>query len=77
MSLWLTADNSQGPNELSVTDKDMLPYILGSQGMPKGPCKIHKYVYPASLGLISDLISIRGETNDTNEQQGYGTAQPD
>ncbi|KAG8219853.1 cytochrome P450 [Butyriboletus roseoflavus] len=26
-----------GPNELSVTDKGMLPYILGSQGMPKGP----------------------------------------
>ncbi|KAF8140210.1 high nitrogen upregulated cytochrome P450 monooxygenase 2 [Boletus edulis] len=26
-----------GPNELSVTEKDMLPYILGSQGMPKGP----------------------------------------
>ncbi|TFK24880.1 high nitrogen upregulated cytochrome P450 monooxygenase 2 [Coprinopsis marcescibilis] len=25
-----------GPNELSIVDKDMIPFILGNQGMPKG-----------------------------------------
>ncbi|KAL6304641.1 cytochrome P450 [Sparassis latifolia] len=26
-----------GPNELSIIDTDLIPYILGSEGMPKGP----------------------------------------
>jgi hypothetical protein len=26
-----------GPNEISVVDKDLLPFIIGSHGMPKGP----------------------------------------
>ncbi|KAI9572920.1 high nitrogen upregulated cytochrome P450 monooxygenase 2 [Boletus coccyginus] len=48
-----------GPNELSVTDKDMLPYILGSQGMPKGPLFEGRRMTPLSnkdmehLNLIS------------------------
>ncbi|KAH0838343.1 high nitrogen upregulated cytochrome P450 monooxygenase 2 [Lanmaoa asiatica] len=48
-----------GPNELSVTDKDMLPYILGSQGMPKGPLFEGRRMTPISnkdmehLNLIS------------------------
>ncbi|KAF8560403.1 high nitrogen upregulated cytochrome P450 monooxygenase 2 [Imleria badia] len=48
-----------GPNELSVTDKDMLPYILGSQGMPKGPIFEGRKMTPMSdkdmeqLNLIS------------------------
>lgn len=28
-----------GPNELSIIDKELIPYILGGQGMPRGPCK--------------------------------------
>ena len=28
-----------GPNELHISDKDMMPHILGTQGMPKGPRK--------------------------------------
>lgn len=27
----------QGPNELSIIEVDLLPHILGQQGMPKGP----------------------------------------
>lgn len=46
-----SADGGQGPNELSVTDKNMLPYILGSQGMPKGPRKIRKYGYHTDFVL--------------------------
>ncbi|KAJ3521837.1 hypothetical protein NMY22_g12148 [Coprinellus aureogranulatus] len=26
-----------GPNELSIIQADLIPYILGAQGMPKGP----------------------------------------
>jgi hypothetical protein len=76
VTLVRSTDGGQGPNELSVTDKDMLPYILGSQGMPKGPSKIHKYGYRASF-LISVPISIRGEANDSSQQQGYRTSQLD
>lgn len=62
-----SADGAQGPNELSVTDKDMLQYILGSQGMPKGPSKIHKHGYHTSFALILISVSVRGEANDSNE----------
>ena len=55
VSCYGSADAGQGPNELSVTDKDMFPYILGSQGMPRGPCEIHKYENNASFGLTLNL----------------------
>lgn len=61
-----------GPNELSVTDKDMLPYILGPQGMPRGPREIHKCYHAASDSSLI-RISIRGEANYPNQRQGYGT----
>ena len=32
---------SSGPNELSIINAELIPYILGSQGMPKGPSKIN------------------------------------
>lgn len=36
-----------GPNELSVVDKDLLPDILGSKGMPKGPLWDGRRITPA------------------------------
>ena len=63
VTLARSTDGGQGPNELSVTDKDMLPSILGSQGMPKGPSKFHKYGYLGNFGLTlrSDQYSRGGE----------------
>ncbi|KAH7931072.1 cytochrome P450 [Leucogyrophana mollusca] len=37
-----------GPNELSMVDKDLLPFILGPQGMPKGPLNADSRLTPAS-----------------------------
>ncbi|KAH7915811.1 cytochrome P450 [Hygrophoropsis aurantiaca] len=37
-----------GPNELSIVDKDLLPSILGPQGMPKGPLNADTRLTPAS-----------------------------
>lgn len=73
VALVRSVDAGQGPNELSVTDKDLLPYILGSQGMPKGPSKIYKYGYPAGFGPIYVSISVRREANDSAQRQGHGT----
>ena len=28
-----------GPNQLSIINADLIPSVLGVQGMPKGPCK--------------------------------------
>ena len=33
----------QGPNELSIVNVELIPYIFGPQGLPKGPCKINLY----------------------------------
>lgn len=30
-----------GPNELSITDKDIYPHVLGRQGLPRGPSTFH------------------------------------
>ena len=38
-----------GPNELSIVDVEMIPYIIGPQGLPKGPSKINLYVNTISL----------------------------
>ncbi|KAH7931071.1 high nitrogen upregulated cytochrome P450 monooxygenase 2 [Leucogyrophana mollusca] len=37
-----------GPNELSIADKDLLPAILGTQGMPKGPLFSGRRLTPIS-----------------------------
>ncbi|KAH7915810.1 cytochrome P450 [Hygrophoropsis aurantiaca] len=37
-----------GPNELSIVDKELMPSILGPQGMPKGPLNADKRLTPAS-----------------------------
>ena len=33
-----------GPNELSIINVELIPYIFGPQGLPKGPRKIYLYV---------------------------------
>ncbi|KAH7915812.1 cytochrome P450 [Hygrophoropsis aurantiaca] len=54
-----------GPNELSIADKDLIPAILGTQGMPKGPLFIGRRLTPTSdqnmekYGLISSRDSQR------------------
>ncbi|KAF9241320.1 cytochrome P450 [Melanogaster broomeanus] len=50
-----------GPNELSVTDKNMLPSILGTHGMPKGPLFEGRRMTPVSGKEIESysLISSR------------------
>lgn len=42
-----------GPNELSIIDKDLLPLILGSQGMPKGPSESPHRQAGFFLGLLT------------------------
>lgn len=37
----LDPDLALGPNELSIIDKAAIPFIIGPQGMPKGPCMQH------------------------------------
>ncbi|KAF9058884.1 hypothetical protein BDP27DRAFT_1239864 [Rhodocollybia butyracea] len=44
------------PNEISVGDKDLLPFIIGAQGMPKGPLwegRITPKKNPGSFNLIN------------------------
>ncbi|KAG9314406.1 cytochrome P450 [Chiua virens] len=50
-----------GPNELSVTDKDLLPSILGTQGMPKGPLFYGRRMTPVNDEEVErfSLISSR------------------
>ena len=38
-----------GPNELSIVNVELIPYIIGPQGLPKGPSKINLYVNTISL----------------------------
>lgn len=34
---WYSIRIFLGPNQISVTDKELFPHILGAQGIPKGP----------------------------------------
>jgi hypothetical protein len=38
-----------GPNELSIVNVELIPYIFGPQGLPKGPSTINLYVIRFSL----------------------------
>jgi len=44
-----------GPNDLSVTDKDLFPQILGSQGMPKGPGMLFHSLLPGDSILTLEV----------------------
>ena len=42
-----------GPNELSIVNVELIPYIFGPQGLPKGPCKITLSVNTIFAYLVS------------------------
>ena len=45
-----------GPNELSIVDVELIPYIFGPQGLPKGPSKMNLYVNTIFTYLVSLLV---------------------
>ncbi|KIJ68389.1 hypothetical protein HYDPIDRAFT_24675 [Hydnomerulius pinastri MD-312] len=47
-----------GPNELSIADKDLLPLIIGTHGMPKGPLFEGRRMTPISDKEAQDLTLI-------------------
>lgn len=46
-----------GPNELSVVEADLIPSILGTNGMPKGPVWNGRQITPSKERKSSDLNS--------------------
>ncbi|KAH6904490.1 high nitrogen upregulated cytochrome P450 monooxygenase 2 [Coprinopsis sp. MPI-PUGE-AT-0042] len=49
-----------GPNELSIVDKDLVPLILGSQGMPKGPLWEGRRILPSkNYNINNSLVAVR------------------
>ena len=42
-----------GPNELSIVDVELIPFIFGPQGLPKGPSKINLYINTIFAYLVS------------------------
>ena len=42
-----------GPNELSIVNVELIPYIFGPQGLPKGPSKINLCVNIIFTYLVS------------------------
>ncbi|PPQ83920.1 hypothetical protein CVT25_000665 [Psilocybe cyanescens] len=49
-----------GPNELSIIDADMIPNILGSSGMPKGPMWEGRRLLPSkNFNRNNSLTSVR------------------
>ncbi|KAF8153965.1 cytochrome P450 [Crassisporium funariophilum] len=50
-----------GPNELSIVDVELIPYILGPQGMPKGPMWEGRRILPSKK--YSNNNSLNGVRN--------------
>lgn len=49
-----------GPNELSTVDKDLIPFVLGSQGMPKGQLWDGRRFTPLKNGNeYNSLVDVR------------------
>ncbi|KAF6749615.1 high nitrogen upregulated cytochrome P450 monooxygenase 2 [Ephemerocybe angulata] len=49
-----------GPNELSIIEKDMIPFILGPKGMPKGPLWEGRRLLPSkNYNVNNSLIGVR------------------
>ncbi|EAU87606.2 high nitrogen upregulated cytochrome P450 monooxygenase 2 [Coprinopsis cinerea okayama7 len=49
-----------GPNELSIVDKDLIPFILGAQGMPKGPLWEGRRILPSkNYNVNNSLVAVR------------------
>lgn len=41
-------EDREGPNELSIVNKEFIPVVLGASGLPKGPRKFQ---------LVSDILT--------------------
>lgn len=49
-----------GPNELSIADAELLPYILGPSGMPKGPMWTGRRILPSkNFNANNSLTAVR------------------
>ena len=47
-----------GPNELSIVNVELIPYIFGPQGLPKGPSKINLYVKTIFSYLLVSFLPV-------------------
>ncbi|KAK7464844.1 hypothetical protein VKT23_006049 [Stygiomarasmius scandens] len=63
-----------GPNELSVTDKDLLPDILGTHGMPKGPVWDGRRMTPGDSKQEYNLILTRNATRHLQLRRAWNKA---
>ena len=54
-----------GPNELSIVDVELIPYIFGPQGLPKGPSKMSLYVNTIFTYLVFLSVGRKKFTNVT------------
>ncbi|THU84459.1 high nitrogen upregulated cytochrome P450 monooxygenase 2 [Dendrothele bispora CBS 962.96] len=63
-----------GPNELSITDKDLLPDILGTHGMPKGPVWDGRRMTPRDHKQEYNLILTRSTTRHAQLRKAWNKA---
>ena len=66
-------DLCSGPNELSIINVELITYILGPQGLPKGPSKINSHVNAVSVDLVSFTSVGRKTITDVTEQRPVKT----
>ena len=61
-----------GPNELSIVNVELIPYIFGPQGLPKGPSKINLCVNTifCLLGFLFVSVGRKTFTNVTEQKIG-------
>jgi hypothetical protein len=45
-------DICEGPNELSIVNKEFIPLVLGASGLPKGSRKFRSFSYRSTLTII-------------------------
>ena len=62
-----------GPNELSIVNVELIPYIFGPQGLPKGPSKTNlcKYDFPLLYFLYPVWDGRRLLTSETNDSSHH------
>ncbi|KAJ3873159.1 high nitrogen upregulated cytochrome P450 monooxygenase 2 [Lentinula edodes] len=65
-----------GPNEISVAEKDLLPFIIGTQGMPKGPLWEGRAITPKKNRNQSNysLIGVRDLTHHSHLRKTWNRA---
>ncbi|KAF9444394.1 cytochrome P450 [Macrolepiota fuliginosa MF-IS2] len=63
-----------GPNELSIIDKDMIPFILGSQGMPRGPLWDGRLFGEKDGKVYDSLITLRNQEEHAKLRKHWNRA---